>query len=214
MVALAVRRHMMPGVTLIAFIAAVLPAGGPGLRHLALGFPLLALYWLVEWLGIQGTYEGRLPRRRSTMLLRVAWLAGLVLCVADALWLHWTPWQGAAVQAAGAVVFLAGIGLRLWSMRALSGAFSYDIKVVQGHELVRRGPYRVLRHPAYTGLILWSAGFALWNPSLPGLVLVVALTVQEVAFRVREEERLLAAHFGDAWREHVAATWAVVPLVW
>ncbi len=197
-----------------AFVAAVLPAGASGIRHLALGVPLLALYWLVEWLGIEGTYEGRLPRRRSTMLLRAAWLGGLVLCVLDFLWFHWTPWQGAPVQAAGALVFLGGVALRLWSMRTLARAFSYDIKVVAGHELVRRGPYRVLRHPAYTGLILWSAGFALWNPSLPGLVLLVALTVQEVAFRVREEERLLAAHFGDAWREHTEATWAVVPMIW
>ncbi len=211
MLPLALRRHMMPGATMIAFVATVLPAGRAGLPHLALGVSLLALYWLVEWRGIEGSFEGRSP---PGMLLRLVWLAGLVLCIADALWLHWTPWQGPYVRAVGVAVFLGGVTLRLWSMRALSRAFSYDIKVVEGQELVRRGPYRLLRHPAYTGLLLWSAGFALWNPSLPGLTLLVALTVQEVAFRVRAEERLLEAHFGDAWREHVDATWAVVPMVW
>jgi protein-S-isoprenylcysteine O-methyltransferase len=211
---LAIRRHMMPASTLVAFVATASLAGRAGLRHLALGVPLLALYWLVEWRGIAGTYEGRVPRRPLAMARRALWLAGLVLCVADTLWLHWTPWQGVAVRAAGVPVFLSGIGLRLWSMRALAGAFSYDVKVVEGQELVRRGPYRILRHPAYTGLLLWSAGFALWNPSLPGLAVLLAVTVDEIAFRVGAEERLLEAHFGEAWRRHARATWAVVPIVW
>ncbi len=214
MVPLAIRRHMMPGVTLAAFIATVLPAGRSGLHHLALGVTLLGLYWIVEWRGIGGTFEGRVPRRPLGMLRRALWLAGLVICVADALWFHWTPWQGLHVRAAGVVVFVAGVALRFWSMRTLSRAFSYDLKVAEGQELVRHGPYRFLRHPAYSGLLLWSTGFALWNPSLPGLALLLVVTVDEIAFRVREEERLLDAHFGDAWRQHAEATWAVVPIVW
>lgn len=89
-----------------------------------------------------------------------------------------------------------------------------DLKVTAGQELVRSGPYRVLRHPAYAGLLLWGVGFALWNPSLPGLAVLVAATLREVASRVRAEEELLAAHFGEAWRRHAEATWAVVPLIW
>ncbi len=214
MVPLKVLRHMMPASTMAAFVATALPAGRSGLPHLALGVGLLAVYWLVEWRGIEGTFEGRMPRSAPSRLRRALWLAGLVLCVADAVWLHLTPWQGGTVRAAGAAVFLAGVGLRLWSMRSLHRAFSYDIKVVEGQQLVRRGPYRLLRHPAYTGLLLWSIGFALWNPSLPGLAALVVLTVQEIAFRVKAEEELLLAHFGDAWRRHAEATWAVLPLVW
>ena len=205
---------MMPASVLLAFVATVLPAGRAALGHLALGTALLCLYWLVEWRGIEGTYEGRVPRRRGTALRRAVWLAGVVLAAADAVWLHWTPWRGAAVRAAGVAVFLSGVGLRLWAMRTLARAFSYDVKVVEGQELVRRGPYRVLRHPAYTGLLLWAVGYALWNPSAAGLAVLVAVTLDEVAFRVRAEEALLEAHFGEAWRRHAAATWAVVPLVW
>src|SRR5512138_1073792 len=123
---------MMPAATLAAFLATALPAGRAALGHVALGVALLSLYWLVEWAGIEGTFEGRVPRRKGSMARRGLWLAGLVLCVLDALWLHWTPWQGAAVRAAGVLVFLAGVGLRLWSMRTLSRAFSYDLKVVAG----------------------------------------------------------------------------------
>jgi protein-S-isoprenylcysteine O-methyltransferase len=213
MAPLILRRHMMPASTLLAFVATAALAGG-GLRDLAVGVVLLAIYWLVEWRGIQGAFEGKVSRLPLTMLRRALWLAAFVLCVADALRLHWTPWQGPLVRAAGVSVFLGGVALRLWSMRALARAFSYDVKVVEGQELVRSGPYRVLRHPAYTGLLLLSAGFALWNPSLPGLVAIVTLTILEIALRVGVEERLLAAHFGEAWRRHVEATWAVVPILW
>jgi protein-S-isoprenylcysteine O-methyltransferase Ste14 len=88
------------------------------------------------------------------------------------LW-HWTPWQGAAVRWSGVTVYVVGLGLRLWSMRTLRRAFSYGLKVAEDQALVTSGPYRVLRHPSYTGLILWSAGCAVWNPSVPGLVLKV-----------------------------------------
>ncbi len=212
MASLTVRRHMMPAVALMTFVATVLPAGRSGLGHLALGTALILLYWLVEWVGIEGTFEGR--ERAPSMLGRGVWLAGLVLCVVDTLWIHWTPFQGVYVRAAGVAVFVAGIGLRFWAMRTLSRAFSYDLKIAEGQELVRRGPYRVLRHPAYTGLLLWSMGFALWNPSLPGFVVLVAATLWEIAVRVRAEEKMLEAHFGDSWHRHVEATWAVVPVIW
>lgn len=90
---LTLRRHMMPASTLLAFVATVLPAGRAALGHLVLGLTLLGSYWLVEWLGITGTYEGRVPRRSLAGARRAVWLAGLVLCVVDFLWLLWTPWR-------------------------------------------------------------------------------------------------------------------------
>jgi protein-S-isoprenylcysteine O-methyltransferase len=213
----AVKRHMMPATVALAFAAVAVPAaaaGRVGWGHVALGLALLGAYWAVEWRGIEGTFEDRTPGGPRVALVRAVWLAALVLTVVDACWTRWTPWRGPAVRAAGVALFLGGIALRLWSMRTLRGAFSYDLKVTEGHALVRAGPYRIVRHPSYAGLLLWSAGFALWNPSVPGLVLLVALTVQHVAARVRVEERMLEDHFGEAWREHARATWSVVPLVW
>jgi protein-S-isoprenylcysteine O-methyltransferase Ste14 len=204
----------MPLVALATFVAAAAPAGRAGLPHLALGVALLAGYWLVEWLGIEGVFSGRVPRHPLVHISRACWPAGLALAVVDTQWLHWTPWQGPAVRAVGVGVFLGGLALRLWSMRTLRTAFSYDLKVAQDQPLVTRGPYRLLRHPSYTGLILWSAGCGLWNPSVLGLCLMLLATVPQIACRVREEERMLAEHFGERWREYAGRTWAVIPLVW
>ncbi len=218
MASLAVRRHAMPAASALPWLVTALASGAPrpgaGIAWLAGGAALLALHWAVEWRGISGSFENRVPRDPVVAATRAVWAAGLVLAVVDTVRGHWTPWQGPAVRAAGVALALAGVGLRLWSMRALAGAFSYDLKVIAGHELVRHGPYRWLRHPSYAGMLLWSVGLGLWNPSLPGLALLVAGTVPQLVHRIAAEERLLAGHFGAAWDAHARATARLVPFVW
>jgi protein-S-isoprenylcysteine O-methyltransferase len=208
------KRHMMPVVALVTFVAAAGTAGRAGLPHLALGTVLMALYWLVEWLGIEGSFENRVPRHPVVLISRALWPPAFALAVLDAQLGHWTPWQGAAVRGTGVAIYVAGLGLRLWSMRTLRRAFSYDLKVADDQALVTSGPYRVLRHPSYTGLILWSAGCAVWNPSVAGLVLMLLATVPQIVHRIRVEEKILAGHFGARWSEHARRTWRLVPGVW
>src|SRR5690606_11209625 len=52
----------------------------------------------------------------------------------------------------GSALMLAGMALRWWSIRVLARHFTVDVAIRDDHELVRRGPYRLLRHPSYTGL--------------------------------------------------------------
>src|SRR3546814_1807757 len=54
-----------------------------------------------------------------------------------------------------------GMGLRWWSIRVLARHFTVDVTIHPDHALVRRGPYRLLRHPSYTGLLVTFLGFAL-----------------------------------------------------
>jgi protein-S-isoprenylcysteine O-methyltransferase Ste14 len=211
---MSMKRHLMPMVAMATFVAAAAPAGRAGLPHLVLGTVLMGLYWLVEWLGIEGTFQNRVPRHPLILASRALWPPAFALAVVDAQYLHWTPWQGAAVRGSGVALFAAGLGLRLWSMRTLKRAFSYDLKVTEDQALVTSGPYRVLRHPSYTGLILWSAACAVWNPSVPGLALMLAATVPQIVYRIRIEERILAEHFGARWTEHAKRTWRLVPGVW
>lgn len=214
MPSLLLRRHAHPGSTLLAWTSTALACGARPDARLASGVLLLGAAWLVEWRGISGSYEGKVPRSRLVVAARVAWLVGLCVSVADAVRLHWTPWQGPGIRAAGVALALAGLALRLWSMRTLARAFSYDLKIVDGHELVRSGPYRWLRHPAYTGMLLWSVALGVWNPSVPGLALLVAATLPQLTHRIAHEERLLAEHFGARWDAHARATARLVPFVW
>lgn len=118
------------------------------------------------------------------------------------------------VYAVALGAFLAGVALRWWAILVLGRFFTVDVAIHAGHELVERGPYRVLRHPSYTGALLAFAGLGLTFGSWPALaVLVVPVTAVMIA-RIRIEERALAQNFGEAWREYRVRTWRLVPFAW
>ena len=121
--------------------------------------------------------------------------------------LAWLPWAGLALMAAGLL-------LRAWAIRVLAQQFTVDVSVRPDHELVRRGPYRLVRHPSYTGALLTFLGFALalgsWA-SLPAVMLPVAFAFGR---RIRVEERVLAEAFPEAYPAYARTTWRLVPFVW
>src|SRR4051812_41085763 len=94
----------------------------------------------------------------------------------------------------------AGVVLRQWSIVLLGQFFTVDIRVHAGQTVVDRGPYRWLRHPSYTGLIvtLLGLGLALGNWAAPALAVVVPIA--GLVVRIRAEERVLLANLGEPYR--------------
>lgn len=213
MLRLYVQRHLMPALSLVAWLSAALAARA-GAGTLGLGLSLFALFWLAEATGIEGSFSGEVPSHPLVMGSRLVWLAALAFSVLDAERWHVSTLPGWPVRAAGAALFLAGLSFRYWSMRTLRGAFSYDLKVAAGQELVTRGPYARLRHPSYTGLVVLSVSCGVWNPSAIGFVALAITTLPQVIVRIGFEERLLAAHFGGRWAAYARATRRLVPGVW
>ena len=114
----------------------------------------------------------------------------------------------------GLAIALAGAALRDWAILSLGRYFRRDVTIEPGQRLVRRGPYRVLRHPSYAGMFLILAGFGLafgsWAGAAVALLIVVAGTVP----RIRVEERALAQAFGADYAHHASSTARVLPRVW
>jgi len=108
----------------------------------------------------------------------------------------------------------ASAALRIWSILALGRFFTVDVAIRDDHQLVVSGPFRVLRHPSYTGVLgVVAALFVLFGNAISlGIGLVGVLLA--LLHRIRVEERVLAAAFGDAWTAHCARTWRLVPFVW
>src|SRR3546814_19623091 len=108
---------------------------------------------------------------------------------------------------------LAGMPLRWWSIRVLARHFTVGVTIHPGHELVRPGPYRLLRHPSYTGLLMTFLGFALglghWLS--PAAMLPVALAL---LWRIQVEERVLAPAFADHYAAYASETRRLVPYDW
>jgi len=121
---------------------------------------------------------------------------------------------GAAAFAIGFVILLAGLVLRGWSIKTLGGYFTGSVKVSADQPVITAGPYRVLRHPSYTGLLLIMTGFGLASANWVGAAGMAVLTLAGLLWRIQAEERALLATLGDPYRAYAARHKRLVPLVW
>ncbi len=162
--------------------------------------------------------EGEAPRYRGRLTTRLAQLAvfaALLVAALDHYRWRFSPLPAApATYATGAVVIAAGAALRLWAIRTLDLHFRYELRVDADQPLVTRGPYGVVRHPSYSGIVVIAMGGGFAFASLAGAAVGLAATVAVFIARIREEERVLEEGFGDAYIAYRARTWKLVPFVY
>lgn len=121
---------------------------------------------------------------------------------------------GAGLFALGASLGWLGLLLRWSSFVSLGNYFTVVVSVSADQPIVERGPYRVLRHPSYTGLLLVFAGVGLMVGNGVSAVGSVGLVLIAVVLRLRAEERALLAALGDRYRDFGASRARLVPYVW
>lgn len=119
-----------------------------------------------------------------------------------------------AARIAGFCLIAAGLDLRRRSMAALGHHFSIKVVVLDDHRLVEDGPYAIVRHPNYTGLVLVMLGTAIVLESPLALLAVVAVWMPALLARIRHEEAALERHFGAAWTAYARRTWRLLPRVY
>lgn len=126
------------------------------------------------------------------------------------------PWPGGLTwpAVAGIALIAAGIGLRAWSIITLGRFFQYQITIQPSHQVVTTGPYRHLRHPAYTAVALVLVGIALACDDVWSLVAAAALGGAGLAVRIRAEERQLTQALGAEYQHFAAGRKRLVPGVW
>jgi protein-S-isoprenylcysteine O-methyltransferase Ste14 len=99
------------------------------------------------------------------------------------------------VRIAGVAVLLAGVGFAGWSARTLGRALTPEPEPLPGTQLVQSGPYRIVRHPIYTGVVASLVGWTLiWSTWLPALIVGLVLAAFFSA-KAAAEERWLRARF-------------------
>ena len=122
-----------------------------------------------------------------------------------------TP-QTDSVRIMGAAICVFGLAVTLWARSTLGANWSSEVAFKKGHELIRKGPYRFVRHPIYSGLLLMCLGSAIPVGELRswlGFVLLVA----GFWIKLRQEERLMLRHFPDQYPAYRKEVKAVVPFV-
>ncbi|MBU2732357.1 MULTISPECIES: isoprenylcysteine carboxylmethyltransferase family protein [Acidithiobacillus] len=111
----------------------------------------------------------------------------------------------------GVSLLMAGLLLRTYAVMTLRRYFTVDLAIQPGHRLIRHGPYRMLRHPSYTGALLCFLGLALSFGYWATAILIVVPVVLAYLWRIVKEERILVDAFGIAYQEYRNCTYCLVP---
>ena len=142
-------------------------------------------------------------------LLFVFGVAGVVAVAPHTTWRVFHLCEG-RVQVIGAVLLIVGTAFALWARVVLGTMWSSVPLQRTGHELRTTGPYAITRHPIYTAIISMLIGTALLDGVGVWLPFLLA-AVSGLVFKLRAEERLMRAAFGDAYREYAKRVPALVP---
>jgi protein-S-isoprenylcysteine O-methyltransferase Ste14 len=114
----------------------------------------------------------------------------------------------------GLTLLALGLGLRGWAVVTLGRFFTHDVRVEAGQPVVQSGPYRLLRHPSYTGALVAFAGIGIALDNWLSLASLVLFPLVGFVVRIRREETALTTELGDAYRSYSARTSRLVPGVW
>jgi protein-S-isoprenylcysteine O-methyltransferase Ste14 len=155
--------------------------------------------------------KGRGAHDRGTRTL-VAITIGLAILAAVAA--SRSPQFPAAVRLVGLIAMWLGLAVRIWAIASLGAAFRTTVEVDPGQQVVSSGPYRWVRHPSYTGLLLILAGFGLARGTWLSLAAGLLLPLPALVRRIHVEEAELNRVLGDAYRSYQTTTARLLPGVW
>ena len=129
--------------------------------------------------------------------------------------------QSAAIEFArwplfviGIALMVAGIVIRQWSVALLGRFFTVDVRVHADQTVVDTGPYRWVRHPSYSGLLLTMLGVGLALGNWAALAVLIVLPTAGLVQRIRVEERALFEGLGEPYRRFAATRAHLIPGVW
>ena len=108
----------------------------------------------------------------------------------------------------------AGIAIRQWAIALLGQFFTVDVRVHPDQVVVERGPYRWVRHPSYTGLILTFVGTGLALGNWAALGMLILVPTAGLIVRIRSEERALLEGLGEPYRRFAASRARLFPGLW
>ena len=181
-------------------------------------FPAMWLCWGAYWLLLSSNVKTSvrrqpLPSRLLHVLplvfaILLLWVPSVPLPLLGERilpWAEWQFWTGAALAATGML-------FTMWARSHLGKNWSGIVTIKQDHELIVSGPYAIVRHPIYTGLLCAFAGSALARGEWRG-VLAVLIAILTLWHKLRLEERWMREQFGEQYRAYSRRVSALVPFL-
>lgn len=113
----------------------------------------------------------------------------------------------------GIVLIYVGLAFRLYAIIVLGRYFTPSVAIIADQPVVEDGPYKLIRHPAYTGLLIMFLGFGLGSTNWLSLLSLMGCALIGLSYRIYVEERILQEHLGQRYREYMQRTKRLIPFV-
>lgn len=114
----------------------------------------------------------------------------------------------------GLVLLGLGLMIRWIAIVHLGRFFTVNVAIAKDHQLITTGPYRYVRHPAYTGTLLIFLGFGLCMLNIFSLAAVFLPIAAAFLWRIGVEENALREAFGERYSAYTGVTWKLIPLIY
>lgn len=193
---------------------------GPSSEHIArILLEVSTLAFLLSEVSIRVRSARRPEGARADRGSVLAVVGGLVAGLVVAVWCL-TAVPGAELPgrwvtfALGLTLMWLGVGLRQWAVWTLGRSFTVVVRVTDQQSVVDHGPYRWVRHPSYTGLMLTLVGLGVALGNWLSLLGLLVLPLAGILVRIRVEERAMLEALGEPYREYAAGRRRLVPGVW
>jgi protein-S-isoprenylcysteine O-methyltransferase Ste14 len=168
-------------------------------------------WWIVRAFSTARTERVEPPRQRATFLVLVAAATLFMVVTPEPLRRRLWP-SPLPLVLVGLVLDVAGVTFAIVAREFLGRMWSGRVTLKEDHVLVQRGPYRVVRHPIYTGILTALVGVVLARGDLAGVVAFVMYALG-IARKMVSEEEMLRAHFGAAYDDYRKKVAAIIPFI-
>jgi protein-S-isoprenylcysteine O-methyltransferase Ste14 len=170
------------------------------------------VYWRIKAASTKTTQ--RIEPAASRILRALALVVVIVLLSTTRIplrWLYRQLWpSGLWSFCIGAAVTVAGLLFAVWARQHLATNWSNSVTIKQDHELITTGPYALVRHPIYTGILTGFLGTAITLSQVRGAIGFVVLFISFWA-KLRTEEQWMRSQFGETYATYAHQTAALVP---
>jgi protein-S-isoprenylcysteine O-methyltransferase Ste14 len=114
----------------------------------------------------------------------------------------------------GIIIISLGLFLRYWSIHILGKYFRTTVELEESHKLIQKGPYKWIRHPSYSGIILFCTGYGLAVQNWLSLIIAISLPTVALLYRIKIEEEALVKGIGAEYEAYQKKTKKLIPGVW
>lgn len=113
----------------------------------------------------------------------------------------------------GILLIYAGIAFRFYAIHVLGAYFTTTVAVAPEQTVIETGPYRLIRHPSYTGLLILFLGYGLCLTNWLSLLVLMGCALIGLGYRINVEEHVLQARLGQPYHEYMRRTKRLIPFV-